>query len=392
MAKQAATTNTNTAVEKLNQDIKPQKSSSIEELIIQSAKQLGMALPEHMRPERIVRIALTTLRTNPKLYECDAKSILAALFQSAQLGLEPNLNGEAWIIPYNVSVKLPNGQWSKRMMAQFQIGVYGLVKLFWNHMNSIALTIESVHKNDLFEYDLGSQTLKHIPPAFGNDRGEVMGYYAAAVLVNGGRSIKVMSREEVEEHAKRFSKCFVRKDGVFMDGTPWKEHFNSMGKVTVLKQLLKVLPKSVEIQKALSMDSTIKTAIEPDMSNAPTAATYEEILAPDEDAGDIKSKSNGNGEAKNDKAQTNQPVKPPPTQEPIEAQHISVDAATEQQIPQTLQYDILESQLGDLEIKGNATQLRGWFVSNSKVFPKLSGQQRTAILKRYQKALKEKGL
>ena len=38
-----------------------------------------------------------------------------------------------------------------------------------------------------------------------------------------------------------------------------------MCKKTVLIQLMKLLPKSVELQKALAMDGTTKTQIRPDM-------------------------------------------------------------------------------------------------------------------------------
>ena len=250
-------------VEKLKEKVstpEARRPLSIEALIQQSADQLKMALPAHMRPERIVRIALTTLKTNPKLYECDPYSLLAALFQSAQLGLEPNLNGESWIIPYNVRGK---------MMAQFQVGAYGLVKLFWNHQNSVSLQVETVRKNDAFEYDLGANTLKHVPPAFGKERGEVIGYYAAAQLANGGRAIKVLSKDEALQLGKRFSKCYSRQEGKFMSGTPWAEHVDAMAMKTVLKQLMKILPKSIEIQKALAMDETVKTKIDADMVEVP---------------------------------------------------------------------------------------------------------------------------
>lgn len=257
------------AVEKTKTAVEQKKPvTSIEDMIRQSAQQLGMALPEHMRPERIVRIALTTLRINPKLYECDPKSFLAALFQSAQLGLEPNVNGEAWIIPYNSK---------KGMMAQFQVGAYGWVKLFFNHQNSVSIQSETVHKNDNFEYDLGSCEVKHRPPAFGIDRGEVIGYYACATLTNGGRLLKVMSKEEALAYGKRFSKCWDKGQGKFMDYTPWKDHFDAMGKVSVLRQLMKLVPKSVEIQHALAMDETVKTKLDADMVTVPDETDYTEI-------------------------------------------------------------------------------------------------------------------
>lgn len=259
-----------TAVEKVKESAMGKgKPLTIEELIQKSADQLKMALPEHMRPERIVRIALTTLKTNPKLYECDPYSFIAALFQSAQLGLEPNLNGEAWIIPYNVKGK---------MMAQFQVGAYGLVKLFWNHQSSVSLQVEKVHEMDYFEYDLGENKIKHTPPSFDKDRGEVIGYYAIARMSGGGMTFKVLSKTEALNLAKKFSKCYSRNDNKFYAGTPWADHFDSMAMKTVLKQLAKLLPKSIEIQQALAMDETVKTKISGDMVQVPNEDDFKEEL------------------------------------------------------------------------------------------------------------------
>lgn len=51
-----------------------QKSKPIEQLIQASLKELGKALPSHLNAERLVRIAITTIRQNPKLAECSPMS------------------------------------------------------------------------------------------------------------------------------------------------------------------------------------------------------------------------------------------------------------------------------------------------------------------------------
>ena len=226
----------------------------IEDMIRRSAEQLRMALPAHLKAERIVRIGLTTLRMNPKLYECDFHSFLGALFQCAQLGLEPNVLGEAYIIPYRVR---------NVMTAQFQIGYLGLIKLFWNHESAVGLQVETVYKNDDFNYDLGENKIHHVPPPFGRERGEAVGYYAAGRLREGGYGFRVISKEEALAHAKRFSKCWDAEKKEFKYGTPWRDHFDAMAMKTAVIKLLKFMPKSVEIQRALAMDQTVKL-INPD--------------------------------------------------------------------------------------------------------------------------------
>lgn len=246
--------------------IEPKKPLTIQELIQKSAEQLGKALPDHMKPERIVRLALTTLRLNPKLYECDPQSILGALFQAAALGVEPNVNSEAWIVPYSVKGK---------KVAQFQLGVGGYIKLFWNHKNAVGLIVETVCEKDEFEYDLGNATVRHKHPPFNTNRGKAVGYYAKADLANGGKVVKVISRQEAEDFAKRFSKCWDKDKKEFIPGTPWRDHFDEMAKKTVIKQLMKLMPKSVEIQNALQMDETVKTKLDVNMVEVPDENDHE---------------------------------------------------------------------------------------------------------------------
>jgi len=253
-------------VNQIKTQIKATKSKSITDLIQDSVSQLGHALPSHMRPERIARIAMTTLRMNPKLYQCDPMSFLAALFQSAQLGLEPNVEGQAYIIPYKIKDKM-TGRFVD--VAQFQVGYKGYVELFWRHQSSISLQMEMIHRGDAFSFDIGKNELTHTWDIEADDRGPVIGYYAIAHLTGGGRSIKVISHKEALAHGKRFSKCWDSKKGEFKWGTPWKEHFDEMAMKTVLIKLMKVLPKSIEIQRALEMDETVKTKINSNMFDIP---------------------------------------------------------------------------------------------------------------------------
>ena len=86
-----------------------------------------------------------------------------------------------------------------------------------------------------------------------------------------------MSRDECIEHGKTHSKCFITRkwdenaktyvqvEPHFDPNSPWAKDVNAMCKKTVLIQLAKLLPKSVELQKALAMDSTTKSVIKKDM-------------------------------------------------------------------------------------------------------------------------------
>lgn len=267
----------NTAVANLKQKIISTREKKVDmaTFVRNQISEFGNALPSFITPERFVRVTVTSMRLNPKLTECTQMSILGALFQSAQLGLEPNIEGQAYLIPYN-NTKYVDGKKVTVMECQFQIGYKGYIELFYRHGSAMTIDMHTVYENDIFEYTYGTQPyLKHCPVL--KNRGEAVAYYAAATLRNGGSIFKVMSKDECLEHGKTHSKCYITKEWddsakTYVDvkphfdtNSPWAKEFNAMCKKTVLIQLAKLLPKSVELQKALAMDATTKSKISADM-------------------------------------------------------------------------------------------------------------------------------
>jgi recombination protein RecT len=239
-------------------------------LIEQSAKELARALPEHMRPERLVRIALTCIRTNPALGECTPESFLGALFVAAQIGVEP-VAGQAYILPFN-NKRAINGEWKTVKEAQFVLGYKGLASLFYRHEKAVQISWGVVHEHDEFEYEYGTEArLSHKPRS--RDRGAVEGYYVVASLAGGGKPFMYMSREECLAHGKKHSKTFDKKSMTFYASSPWATNEDAMCLKTCLIQLGKLLPLSVEIQTAISADETsrdFKTGIGDAMDMTPT--------------------------------------------------------------------------------------------------------------------------
>ena len=225
------------------------------------------ALPATMTPDRFTRIVLSALSNNPKLQECTPKSFLSAMMQSAQLGLEPNTPlGQAYLIPFN-----NHGQ----MECQYQIGYKGLLDLA--HRAGTNIEAHEVYSGDSFEYSFGLEpTLKHIPAL--KDRGEVIAYYA--VWRNGeAHGFEVMSAEDVRRHAQKYSKAYS-------GNSPWKTDFDAMAKKTVIKQALKYAPLSIELQKNLSADETVKHEITENMNEVQNDISYADIIA-DEETGEV---------------------------------------------------------------------------------------------------------
>ena len=145
-------------------------SYAMKQLMIKMKNEIQVALPSQLASERFQRVALTAFNSNPKLQTCDPMTFIAAMMQSAQLGLEPNTPlGLAYLIPYKVK---------GIDKVQFQIGYKGLLELAHRSGKIKTLYAHEVRANDEFDIDYGlEQKLTHKPLLVG-DRGEVIGYYA----------------------------------------------------------------------------------------------------------------------------------------------------------------------------------------------------------------------
>ena len=206
--------------------------------IQQLQPEIARALPKHLDPDRLARLALTEVRKTPKLAQCDLASFAGALLTAAALGLEPGVNGEAYLVPYGRE-------------CQFIVGYQGLVKLFWQHPLAKHIDAQAVHTNDEFDYAYGLDPFLTHKPALG-DRGQVVAYYAVARLTTGASAFVVLNPDEVK--ALRQGK--VGPSGKISDPMHWME------RKTVLRQLLKTLPKSTQLNRALDLDDTAGSTLQ----------------------------------------------------------------------------------------------------------------------------------
>jgi recombination protein RecT len=192
--------------------------------------EIQRALPRGLDADRVARLALTAVRKDSKLAECAPESFAGALLTAAALGLEPNLNGEAYLVAYKRECTLI-------------VGYQGYAKLFFQHPLARHLDAQAVHERDHFDYAYGLDPYLTHKPARG-DRGPVTDYYAVAALSTGAKLFVVLSAAEVK--ALRGGK--VGTSGQIADPQHWME------RKTVLRQLLKLLPKSTALQQAMDAD------------------------------------------------------------------------------------------------------------------------------------------
>jgi recombination protein RecT len=212
---------------------------------------LAAVLPRHVSPDRMLKIALGALRTTPKLMECTVESLMGAVVQCSQLGLEPNTPlGHAYLIPFEKKKKV-GGEWvTEKVETQIVIGYKGLIDLARRSGQVVSIAAHAVHEHDHFDYAFGlDEKLEHKPAM--SARGRVIAFYAVAKLVGGGHAFEVMSAEQVNEIRDASQNYKFARD---KEKTVWGQHYEEMGRKTVLRRLFKYLPVSIELASAAALD------------------------------------------------------------------------------------------------------------------------------------------
>ena len=267
------------------------RPTTIKEWITAMEPDIKKALPSVITAERFTRMALTAINVNPGLAECTPKSFMAALMTAAQLGLEPNTPlGQAYLIPFNNSRKdSRTGQWNKVKEVQFQLGYKGLIELAHRSGQFQVIMAQAVHANDEFRYELGlDPKLVHVPVL--DNRGDVILYYGMYRLTNGGYGMEVMSKSDITAHRNKFSQASLKGK------SPWDDNFDAMAKKTVLKQLLKFAPISVEFVRELNQDDSVRTEIDPNMGELPSESVFEpEYTVLDENGNAVTEETDSDG-------------------------------------------------------------------------------------------------
>lgn len=212
------------------------------QLIERQQPAIERALPATIGAERFTRIALTEIRRNPLLLECSPESVLGALMQTAQLGLEPGPLGHAYLVPFAKE-------------CTFIVGYKGMIELAYRSERVAAVTATIVYEQEPFEYRESQRgpILNHqpLPP---DERGPATRVYAKALVRAGARSwmpvVKVLWPAEVEAAKKR---SVAARKGV----GPWVTDADSMWLKTAVRRLAPWLPQSPLFARALEVDERV---------------------------------------------------------------------------------------------------------------------------------------
>lgn len=224
------------------------QSSNLKTLVSDNfKKQLSVALPRHLTADRFARVILTECRKNPALAQCSQESFFGAVLQCAQLGLEPaSALGHCYLVPYR------NGR-SQTRECQLLIGYRGMIDLARRSGQIKTLQAFVVYEDDEFSYSLGLHPDIQHKPSSKADKGQVVAVYAVAILADGGVQFEVMSRAEIDAIRNKSQGWVAYKKG-YAKSCIWVDHYDEMARKTVVRRLFKMLPVSIEAQRAVYAD------------------------------------------------------------------------------------------------------------------------------------------
>lgn len=201
--------------------------------------QMKMALPKHLTPDRMARLAVTAFSTNDKLQLCEPKSIVGSIMTAATLGLEIGVDGQGFLVPYGRT-------------CQFVPGWKGLVDLVNRSGNGTVYT-GVIFKDQEYTFTDGSRRELTIHNETDLDAPEDITHAYAIGWVKGASMpiIELWRVSKIKKHRDRYNKQGT-KHYSFRD---WEMYARKIP----LLQVLKYMPKSIELQNAIALNDAAET-------------------------------------------------------------------------------------------------------------------------------------
>jgi recombination protein RecT len=183
-----------------------------------------------VRPEAFIEAAMMATVKVPELLKCSTESILLALRQAAQTGLD--VGRTCHLVPFG-------------SVATFVPDYKGLIELACATGKVVSIRVRCVYEGEEFFYGETMQgpDLRHVPKTAGNG-GTIIGAYAIADLRFNRYKVEFMNADEIDAIRKK-SRSWAKGDL-----PDW------YARKTVVRRLCKTLPSNAKLQQALRFDDT----------------------------------------------------------------------------------------------------------------------------------------
>lgn len=240
------------------------------------ADEFKQVLPAHISIDKFQRTIATAAATNPKLLDCDRRSLLLSCMKLAQDGLLPD-GREAALVPFKNRRKGDNDQWLDVWEVQAMPMAYGIRKKILQSGSIVSLETGLVYREEVqggnFVYEIGlDPPIRHRPSfeltaeQMADD--QIVGAYSIARIKSDGGgdpywSVEVMRRSEIDKVRQtsqtgalgQVVKFGKNKGEKIAPKGPWVDWFGEMARKTVLRRHSKVLPMSGDLIETLERDS-----------------------------------------------------------------------------------------------------------------------------------------
>lgn len=189
--------------------------------------------------------SITSLVSSSTNYnDVDPNTIISSALIAATLNLPINQNfGFAYLIPYNSKT-------GKK--CQFQMGWKGFHQLALRTGMYKTINAVEIYEGELTERNKLTGVIKIDESQKKSNK--IIGYAAYFELLTGFSKTLFMTVEEIIAHAKKYSKSYDNKDGL------WKKDFHAMALKTVIKTILSkagMLSVDYNMQKAIEADQAV---------------------------------------------------------------------------------------------------------------------------------------
>ena len=223
----------------------PTNGENLRGWIVKYKRQITLALPKHVTPDRMARMALSALSQTRDMDKCTPSSFIGCVLQCSQLGLEPNTPlGHVYLIPRR-NKNLPRDARECTMI----IGYQGYMELA--RRSGLVSSIKGyvVRDGDDFRYSEGLEPeLVHVPSDYGDRESRAITHaYAIARMKDAPAEFEVLSKAQIDAR-------MARSETVGKSFSPWKSDYEAMAKKSAVRALWKWLPKSSEIAQAEALE------------------------------------------------------------------------------------------------------------------------------------------
>jgi len=226
------------------------------------------------RSSQFVTSLVAAANANKMLNNCKPESVVSAALIAASMDLPINQNlGFAYLIPY----KNKDGE-----VCQFQMGYKGFIQLAQRSGFYKTINASEVKEGEIVGFNRlsGEIEFNWIENEAEREKAKAVGYVAYFRLLNGFEKSLYMTVDELNAHAKKYSKNFAKYNSGL-----WADDFDSMAKKTVLKLLIsKFGPLNTQLQKAIAEDQTVDGEYEDNPTRKPELSEAQEAeIAEDAD-------------------------------------------------------------------------------------------------------------